>query len=88
MTLTCSIVHQRAAKRAHLALTERCADTKFTRLSDGRLLLTYAHRVCQWINDDSWGMGLRGAISYTDGSTWDLENDLIIITAQDDFYPR
>ena len=62
--------------------------SRFTRLHDGRLLLTYSHRLCQWLNDDGWGTGLRGIISYDDGATFDLKTDKLILTAEDEFYPR
>ncbi|MFH0964265.1 MAG: sialidase family protein [Planctomycetota bacterium] len=43
------------------------------RLSDGRLLLTYTQR------STFWPIGLRAALSYDDGETWDLKNDVFII---------
>ena len=62
--------------------------TQFLRLRDDRLLLTYSHRLCEWKNDDGFGTGLRGFLSYDDGSSFDLQHDEIILIGQDDFYPR
>jgi hypothetical protein len=61
--------------------------TRFTKLKDGRLLLTYSHRLCEWLNDDGYGTGLRGVLSYDDGYTFDLESDAMVLQTQDDFYP-
>lgn len=43
------------------------------RLRDGRLLMTYTRRSL------IYPIGLRAALSYDDGETWDLDNDIIII---------
>jgi hypothetical protein len=55
----------------------------FLKLKDGRLLLTFTHRSLDFAaNDDGWGIGLRGIISYDDGDTWDFSTDRIVINAQ------
>ena len=46
------------------------------RLHDGRLLLTYTQRSL------FPPLGLRAAISWDDGSTWDLEHDVLILEAK------
>ena len=42
----------------------------------------------EWLNDDGWGTGLRGIVSYDDAGSFDLDNDMLILTSQDDFYPK
>jgi len=53
------------------------------RLHDGRLLLTWTHR-SNLIDDDGFGTGSRGLLSYDEGFTWDFTKDYIVIKAQDE----
>lgn len=46
---------------------------RILKLKDGRLLMTYTQRSLYH------PFGLRAALSYDDGETWDLENDIMII---------
>ena len=56
------------------------------RLHDGRLLMTWTHR-SNLIDDDGFGTGSRGLLSYDDGYTFDFNSDYIVIKAQDDASP-
>ena len=62
--------------------------SRFLRLHDGRVLMTWTHRTCQWIDDDGWGAGSRALLSYDDGLSWDFDHDYLVLNAEDDFYPR
>ena len=53
------------------------------RLHDGRLLMTWTHR-SNLIDDDGYGTGSRGLLSYDDGFSWDFDFDYIVIKAQDE----
>ena len=57
--------------------------THFLRLADGRLLMTWTKR-SPTFDDDGFGSGTRGLLSYDDGLTWDTTSDYIVVQAQDD----
>ena len=57
--------------------------THFLKLMDGRLLLTWTKRSPKYDND-GFGSGIRGLLSYDDGSTFDTSEDYIVIQAQND----
>jgi hypothetical protein len=62
--------------------------THLLRLHDGRVLLTWTKRLASIPNpmydDDGYGAGTRGSISYNDGSSFALDTDYIVIQAQND----
>jgi hypothetical protein len=57
--------------------------THFLRLADGRLLMTWTKRTPKY-DDDGYGSGTRGLLSYDDGLTFNTTADYIIVQAQDD----
>jgi hypothetical protein len=62
--------------------------SRFLRLHDGRVLMTFTHRTCQWVDNDGWGAGSRALLSYDDGLSWDVDHDYMVLNAEDDFFPR
>jgi hypothetical protein len=57
--------------------------SRWLRLRDDRLLLTWTHR-SNTIDDDGYGTGSRGLLSYDDGATFDLSKDYIVMFSQSD----
>jgi len=51
----------------------------FTKLRDGRLLLSYTQRGMSSAGD---GLGVHGLLNYDDGETWDFQHDIIWIDDQ------
>jgi hypothetical protein len=62
--------------------------THFLRLHDDRVLLTWTKRIASLptaaYDDDGYGAGTRGLLSYDDGLSWHPDTDYIIIQAQND----
>lgn len=62
--------------------------THFLRLHDKRLLMTWTKRIASLptavYDDDGYGAGTRGLLSYDDGSHWTPDTDYIVIQAQND----
>ena len=77
--MSCSSPYQ---QRLHCCLSFcqltlfHAADNHFLRLQDGRILNTFTHR-SNMLDDDDAPLGLRAALSDTEGKSWDMSSDRI-----------